>query len=178
VQTNGARTNPLDDYDLVIPAALWKIKTLSVCEKAILAKVIELDRGKGCFAGNDKLADWLGLKTRQTRKLINRLLDQGYLTRLAFDGRRRYLQVSPAFRSAWHKSATLNGTGVPPNKSKGKEASASPPPAGPGSAPEEQSPKTAPDLRQEIRLARKNRSLKDIRETRIAMERAGLLKYN
>ena len=76
-----------------IPAEIWLDERLSSTEKMLFAEISSLhdpEKG-GCFAGNEYLANFLGLKERQIRSNISHLKSLGLIKQTAFNGRERIL---------------------------------------------------------------------------------------
>lgn len=65
-----------------IPSEILTDPDLSTPQKMILARVEALSEKRGfCFAGDDFLADSLGISKRQVRRHLKALDEAGYLTR-------------------------------------------------------------------------------------------------
>jgi len=76
-----------------IPAEIWLDERLSSTEKMLFTEISSLhdpEKG-GCFAGNEYLANFLGLKERQIRSNISHLKSLGLIKQTAFNGRERIL---------------------------------------------------------------------------------------
>lgn len=78
-----------------IPADILTDDELTTGQKLVLARVVALSEKEGfCYAGDDFLADSLGLSKRQVRRHLGSLVDAGHLNRSTKNtraGRRRRL---------------------------------------------------------------------------------------
>ena len=64
-----------------IPREIWELEDLGWNEKLLLVEVDSLNiDGQGCYASNDYLAKFLGVSKERLRKIIYRLVKDGYLT--------------------------------------------------------------------------------------------------
>lgn len=77
-----------------IPRRLWLNKDLSITEKCLLVEIDSLDKNEsGCFASNQYLAEFIGVKEGRCANIISDLKKRGYLKQVSFDGRNRRLKV-------------------------------------------------------------------------------------
>lgn len=63
-----------------IPKMIYLDENLSWTEKILLVEIDSLDGEKGCFALNEHFASHLGISKDRVSKLINGLVEKGYLT--------------------------------------------------------------------------------------------------
>ncbi len=79
-----------------IPKELYLAEDLSWTEKILLIEIQSLDKGdaKGCYASNEYLGEFLGIKGSSAANMISKLKSLGYLRQLFFDGRNRGLRVT------------------------------------------------------------------------------------
>lgn len=79
-----------------IPKGLYLAEDLSWTEKILLIEIQSLDKGdeSGCFASNEYLGKFLGIKGSSAANMISKLKRLGYLKQVFFDGRNRGLRVT------------------------------------------------------------------------------------
>ena len=85
-----------------IPAFIWLDKRLTAVEKVLLAEVDSFTaRDQDYYKANETIAGELGCSVSSTKRAVAKLIELGYVERVAFDGRRRALrsQIEPAARS-------------------------------------------------------------------------------
>jgi hypothetical protein len=83
-----------------ICAELWDHDGLSYAEKFLVAEIDSLcDKEKPCFASNEFLAKRLKITPRYMNNMLAKLTANGFLHRLAFDGRSTLRCVSPEISS-------------------------------------------------------------------------------
>lgn len=75
-----------------IPKELWLDERLSALEKIILAEIDSLDKGEGCWANNEALAEFCQCSTSKVSKSIAKLQKLLYVAVENFDGRTRILR--------------------------------------------------------------------------------------
>jgi hypothetical protein len=75
-----------------IPAEIWLADELNALEKILLVEVNSLDNERGCIAGNDYFAGFLGVTTIRVSQMIKKLKDEKYIYEASFDGRTRTLK--------------------------------------------------------------------------------------
>lgn len=77
-----------------IPKEIWLDKNLTLLDKAIMVEVDSLDRKEelGCFAGNEHFAEMFGCTTRKVSDSISKLIKNGYVKVIRYDGRKRFLR--------------------------------------------------------------------------------------
>lgn len=99
-----------------IPREIWLSK-LSCIEKCVWAEIHSLfdrDRG-GCYASNEYLCEFFGLKDRRLREIIYKLRDLGWIQEVSFDGRNRVIKaVVPPEDFKPEVRAKQTGGKVPP----------------------------------------------------------------
>lgn len=82
-----------------IPREIWLRKDISMQEKCLWAEIHSLfDRQKGgCFASNDYLSQFLGIKERRLQEMVSSLKAKGLIVQISFNGRERIIKaVLPA----------------------------------------------------------------------------------
>jgi hypothetical protein len=77
-----------------IPREIW-LSNLSCQEKCLWAEIHSLfDREQGgCYASNDYLGDFVGVKERRLQEMMSNLKFHGWLVQVSFDGRRRIIKA-------------------------------------------------------------------------------------
>jgi len=78
-----------------IPREIWLHKNISLQAKNLWAEIHSLydeDHG-GCYADNEYLCDFLGLKLRRLQEVIKELKDNKLLIQISFNGRQRVLKA-------------------------------------------------------------------------------------
>ena len=79
---------------LQIPRSIW-FSNLSLIEKCLLAEIESLSsKGKGCFASNEYLSEFMGVTEAGVKKIIGRLRAYGLIKTIKFDGRYRILALN------------------------------------------------------------------------------------
>jgi len=82
---------------LWIPKEIWEDKRLTLTERAILALIVNLDTGDGCFARNTWIADFCGCGRRTAERAVKKLVDYGLIERMDSCGKKRKIkQTNPA----------------------------------------------------------------------------------
>lgn len=78
-----------------IPSEIWLSESLSALEKILWSEIDSLyDEEKGgCYASNDYLIKFLGVKERRLQEMISNLKKLGLLVQVSFDGRERVLKA-------------------------------------------------------------------------------------
>jgi hypothetical protein len=77
-----------------IPKELYFRTDLSWSEKFLLIEIDSLDKGDGCWASNEHLADFLGLTEGGLKNLLTALRKRNFLIDRGFDGRVRRLSIN------------------------------------------------------------------------------------
>lgn len=86
-----------------IPKEIY-LADLSPTKKILLAEINSLDKGEGCFASNDYLANFLQITVGRLANILSELRQSGLIIDRHFDGRNRYLSVSnPPLRQSSRK---------------------------------------------------------------------------
>ena len=81
-----------DFKGLWIPKEIWDDGRLKLIEKIILALIVNLDTGDGCYASNAWIADFCGCTQRTVTNAIARLASSGRIKVLGYDGRKRHIK--------------------------------------------------------------------------------------
>jgi len=78
-----------------IPRQIWTAKELSCQEKCLWAEIHSLhDREMGgCYASNQYLSEFCGVKERRLQEMISKMKSLGWLVQVSFDGRTRVLKA-------------------------------------------------------------------------------------
>lgn len=105
-----------------IPQEMWFLEGLTPSEKCLLAEIDSLycTKHKGCYADNEYLAKFMGVKERTIRDALCKFRSLGLIQDISFDGRKRVIQAMPipedyARRLAeWRESATHQHGGISP----------------------------------------------------------------
>jgi len=100
-----------------IPKEIWLAEGLTATEKVLWAEINSLyDESKdGCYASNEYLAEFMGVKERTVRDALCKFRQLGLIKDISFDGRQRVikaLQPDDQFccrLADWRKSASLDG---------------------------------------------------------------------
>jgi hypothetical protein len=100
-----------------IPREIWLAQNLSCIEKCVWAEIHSLfDRERGgCYASNEYLMEFFGLKDRRLREIVYKLRDLGWVKEVSFDGRNRVIKaVIPPEDFKPEVRAKQTGGKVPP----------------------------------------------------------------
>ena len=81
-----------DFKGLWIPKEIWDDGRLKLIEKAILALIVNLDTGDGCYASNAWIAEFCGCTQRTVTNAVARLASSGRIKVLGYDGRKRHIK--------------------------------------------------------------------------------------
>lgn len=78
-----------------IPREIWMMEDLSAQEKCLWAEIHSLfDREKGgCFASNEYLMEFIGVKERRLQEMISSLKEKGLIVQVSFNGRERVIKA-------------------------------------------------------------------------------------
>lgn len=78
-----------------IPKEIWLNQSISMQAKCLWAEIHSLysEEQDGCFASNDYLCEFMGLKLRRLQELLRELKDAGLLVQSSFNGRQRILKA-------------------------------------------------------------------------------------
>ena len=87
----------MNDY-VVIPGDILRNDELSYGQKIILAKIMNLDNDKGCFATNKYFADLLSTTVNSVSKTINTLKKMGLINVEMRDNTRRSMTIAKKAR--------------------------------------------------------------------------------
>lgn len=88
------------------PHEIWERKDLTVTQRVVLARILSLDRGDGCFASNSFLSKDLGMSKGSMANILHRLRKIGVLKTIKFDGRKRFCKSTVGKNSQIEKSAS------------------------------------------------------------------------
>lgn len=78
---------------IFIPIEIWENKDLSWNEKILLMEIDSFtSKNLPCFFSNEYIADLLGVKENTASILLSRLVKKGYVRRVGFNGRERYVE--------------------------------------------------------------------------------------
>jgi hypothetical protein len=80
---------------IFIPREIWLCPDLNAQEKALWAEIDSLycqEKG-GCYASNEYLCAFTGVKERCLQDMLSKLKKLGYLEQVSFDGRQRILRA-------------------------------------------------------------------------------------
>lgn len=88
---DSGEANKRDIKGIWIPIEVWEDPALSFFDRALLAEIDSLDRGKGCWAENDFLSKRMGCSTSHLKNRLTWLHQNDYLKRRwGEDGVRRF----------------------------------------------------------------------------------------
>jgi hypothetical protein len=78
-----------------IPADIWLREDLLPLEKILLAEIQSLENPEkgGCFASNEYLSKFLGIKERRLQEMLSNLKEKKLIEVASFDGRQRVLRT-------------------------------------------------------------------------------------
>lgn len=76
-----------------IPSEIWLNTEINHIEKILWAEINSLDKGNGCHASNEYLANFLGVKEHTITIMVSHLKKVGLIKQIAFDGRKRILSA-------------------------------------------------------------------------------------
>ncbi len=93
--TNEVNSVNRDFKGIWIPREIWLAQNLGCQEKCLWAEIHSLfDREKGgCYASNEYLMNFFGVKERRLQEMIANLKHTGWLIQVSFDGRTRLLKA-------------------------------------------------------------------------------------
>ncbi len=63
-----------------IPKEIWLDENLTIQEKVFFVEIDSLDNEEGCYATNNYFADFFGISKTRVSRVINSLVDKGYIT--------------------------------------------------------------------------------------------------
>lgn len=99
-----------------IPKEIWLFEGISNQEILLWAEIDSLycKEKNGCFASNEYLRTFIGVKERRLQEMIHNLKEKGLLIQTGFNGRQRYLKaINPKeCTSEVRKSAPLENRGA------------------------------------------------------------------
>lgn len=88
--------NNRDFKGIWIPKEIWLSEELTMQEKLFLVEIDSLDNQQGCFANNQYFSDFFGISTVRVSKVINSLVEKGFITSIINQskGNKRVLRVT------------------------------------------------------------------------------------
>lgn len=92
-QQNDRSQNSRVFVGIFIPADIYLDKALSASEKLFWAEINALAQKKPCTATNKHFSDHLGITDRSVRRMIERLVEKGYVTCKIISGHIRHLRA-------------------------------------------------------------------------------------
>ena len=92
----------MNDY-VVIPGDILRNDELTYGQKIILAKIMNLDNDKGCFATNKYFADLLSTTINSVSKTINQLAKDGLIEITLVDNTKRSMTIAKKDRGGRQK---------------------------------------------------------------------------
>ena len=92
----------MNDY-VVIPGDILRNDKLTYGQKIILAKIMNLDNDKGCFATNKYFADLLSTTINSVSKTINQLAKDGLIEITLVDNTKRSMNIAKKDRGGRQK---------------------------------------------------------------------------
>ena len=92
----------MNDY-VVIPGDILRNDKLTYGQKIILAKIMNLDNDKGCFATNKYFADLLSTTINSVSKTINQLAKDGLIEITLVDNTKRSMTIAKKDRGGRQK---------------------------------------------------------------------------
>lgn len=98
-----------------IPKEIWLFEGLTIAEKALWAEIDSLydeDKG-GCYASNEYLCKFNGVKLRFLQIMISNLKSKGLIEQVSFDGRQRIIKAVKPKDAAHQTCNILHGSDVP-----------------------------------------------------------------
>src|ERR1035437_10279011 len=98
-------TEDRDFKGIWIPKELYLNDELSWTEKILVVEINSLDKGKGCWAGNEYFAEFLGLKEGRIANIFTKLRKMKILEDVSFDGRKIFVRVTPEFTFSGRQSS-------------------------------------------------------------------------
>ena len=95
-----------------IPKEVYLDERLTWSEKILIVEVDSLDNGRGCFASNQYLANFIGVNRTTISTAISKLVKLGYIVRKGTkQGQRRYLYSNlKIYKRNDHQESTPAGT--------------------------------------------------------------------
>jgi len=91
-----------------IPKEIWLNKNLSLTEKCLLVEIDSLDQnGKGCFASNEYLAEFISVSKSRCACIISRLRKDGFIIDVSFDGRTRRIALAERYKVSQKQQGSI-----------------------------------------------------------------------
>jgi len=92
-----------------IPKEIWLNTDLSVIEKCLIVEIDSLDNSeKGCFASNEYLGNFIGVKEGTAANMISNLKKRGYISQVFFDGRNRGLRLNKNMKAECKNESSVH----------------------------------------------------------------------
>ena len=98
-----------------IPREIWLHPMLSIQAKALWAEIDSLNdesRG-GCYASDDYLIEFMGIKVSRLHEIMKELKDAGFLEKISFNGRNRIMRAIHPKEVALKEVTGNQGSGKP-----------------------------------------------------------------
>jgi hypothetical protein len=95
-----------------IPAEIWESPILTLMEKCLIAEIDSLDKGDGCWAGNDFLAERLQTTKGNVANTVSKLRALGMVETVKSDGRSRWLKVVKEAKSGLIQTSPVSELSV------------------------------------------------------------------
>ncbi len=111
-------TPPTPITHITIPSEIWLRKDISVQAKCLWAEIRSLhDKEEGgCFASDEYLMEFIGLKRSRLHELYKELKESGLMKVVSFDGRRSVrCAVVPEVEYGGRKLSRNHKKNIPPN---------------------------------------------------------------
>lgn len=115
-----------------IPREIWLEKRISIQEKCLWAEIQSLSNNDDsvCYASNEYLMDFLGVKERRLQEMLANLKEKGLIVYVSFDGRTRSLKAvipnSPCENDASQGCGKVQGRGAEKCTSRVQKSAPSP----------------------------------------------------
>ncbi len=110
-QVNDEKKIKRDFKGIWIPKEIWLFEGLTIAEKALWAEIDSLyDEEKGgCYASNEYLCKFNGVKLRVLQRMIANLKAKGLIEQVAFDGRERIIKAVVPQRVSYQTCQICHG---------------------------------------------------------------------
>ena len=100
-----------------VPAEIWEDTNLTWNEKVVLMEIDSFTAaGKDCFISDSYIGNLIGVTERTARRILSKLINQGYVKKTCFDGRTRYIEstiTDRIVRAEWTKMSGQTGHECP-----------------------------------------------------------------
>lgn len=92
-----------------IPKDIWLNKELSILEKCLITEIDSLDNsGKGCFASNKYLSEFIGVSEGRCANIISDLKKREFIVQCFFDGRNRGLRLHENVKTTFKSESRVH----------------------------------------------------------------------